>query len=531
MKKIIEFTFLFILCFFFKVRAQDNPSKSQTKIVKLDLDKKTIEGPLPIDEFITLEITSKSNKIYTDGSSELIRFRYNKEKCKILYDSIKFAEAISSPDDKSLRKYAQKFKVEKKTNSTYTGTLQPYILPNSSYELIFRKILNTKQQKKFLKIIHHLAKNKRGEALDLYKKEFIQKEKYDDEDFRCIPIDNFPPFEFLEQMMPQIKAKINSISELEESTLKLTDQEIEYLGKKYIELEIEADTLTKVSIEFLNVINSGYSDIFKGLRTFSNDPVADTFDLIQIKENLNTSLKSINTVKKEIRKIIVLNPLDTRLKDIYDNKILKLIEVLKDNHKSIDKRIEDFFSLNLAMPQSNVNDSILFRKLENVFIYGEIITVNSVSSKDKDSGVKSLVADVGIINSLVSDQQGNTRYLGRLYFGLNWHIGGYNQKLRFNQIANKRKSYIRSLSLGVTVGEINEFGYRDLFNKISPALGFNYQVYENIRVGSGVLFLRNDRNPIVDNEPIAVRPYVNISFDLKILKDLAFFTTILGSQK
>lgn len=503
--------FLFAL---FPLSAQDNPSSNQTKTLSIDLDKKTISGPLPYDEFVRLLITSKKNPVVVKDSSDLLRNAYVNNKRVPHQSRAKFRKASA----KYLRFYESletvKFDVKKINDSTYQATVPPQILPNALYELIFRKNLNLSQKNTIYEIAYliksgHIDSLKKAKTL--YSKKILSLEAID---YRLIPYQILPEEE---QMICNAQSIANFIDQYTEITPRmpeLSEEEIRLIVSKFKEAKINPKNFVDFAFEHHNPIGNGISDVELGYRCFTKKSITPSFQYLKRLKNLKKSLMLIDSLESELRTLSILFADNEDIKNYYNNKFLKTKQVLGENKNTLQKLTK------------HIN-----KQIDSLFEFSEIITVNSISTQDKDGGLTYLQSDVGFINTVVPTPQGDREYLGRLYLGLNYHFGGFNKDKKIAQVANKRLAYRMSVALGVTVGEINESGYTDLFNNISPSLGINYRVTNDVRFGLGFLVLRNERNPVIEDESPAIRPYASVSFNLKLLKDLAIFSRIFESQQ
>ena len=318
---------------FFKSYAQDNPSTSQTVTIEIDLDNGEIKGPLPIDEFIDLKIISNSNSLNVDENPALIRFRYNLKRKKVPVRKRKFNLAQSNPEkNRSLYYLTQKPELEKKKEGLYTAQLRPYIVPNASYDFIFRKIFNTAQKKIFFEIINLISEQKIVKAIELYetKLEIIEKELVE----REIPIRVLPEFSDLLKVYPQIEKQIKSFQNLDEQYPKFTQKEVEQLSDKYLEYKMDLKNYTNITFEYLQPVNNGLKDIVVGVRKFAKTKTSKSWDYISKAENMESNLKLFQNFQEDIRKILILNPSDKLISKIYKNKVLVMGDLLKKNYNN-----------------------------------------------------------------------------------------------------------------------------------------------------------------------------------------------------
>ena len=217
---------------------------------------------------------------------------------------------------------------------------------------------------------------------------------------------------------------------------------------------------------------------------------------------------------------------------------------------NIDKNIKVLDSIAkeiLILKNSRLNPSVayIFKKVNNALAYSKNVKVefdkyntyvssliNSkfrfavpISSGTSNPNVKTrnsqvIVTDFGFLVAGAYNSQGDLKIIPRPTAGINLHFGGINKNQKIRSITKDKRRFwhYSSLALGVTVGKIDEKGYSDLFNGISPYLGINFRLEKQIRIGAGVLFVNDsDPNPITDNKIFDPAIYTMVSFDFENL--------------
>ena len=79
-----------------------------------------------------------------------------------------------------------------------------------------------------------------------------------------------------------------------------------------------------------------------------------------------------------------------------------------------------------------------------------------------------------------------------------------------------------ALTFGLTVTNMRdeeETRWENLLGEKSNLFfGLGYRLTRSLRLGGGfVLFQKNDENPLVDEQSLAVAPYVSLSFDVDLV--------------
>ncbi len=108
---------------------------------------------------------------------------------------------------------------------------------------------------------------------------------------------------------------------------------------------------------------------------------------------------------------------------------------------------------------------------------------------------------------------------GTLTVGANVYFAPVNKRapLRANGIRQRL-----ALTFGLTVTNMrqdDETRWENLLgDKANLFFGLGYRLTRSLRLGGGfVLFQKNDENPLVDEQSLAVTPYVSLSFDVDLV--------------
>ena len=113
------------------------------------------------------------------------------------------------------------------------------------------------------------------------------------------------------------------------------------------------------------------------------------------------------------------------------------------------------------------------------------------------------------------------------YVGTNIYFRPVNKAAPLNQFGPffSRESLGRrvSVTIGLTAQGIGDDGKtrKDLFNSQSLVLGIGARMTNSIRLTAGSLvFLETDPNPLVNDDKVAVTPFVSLSFDIDVVPTL-----------
>ncbi|WJJ96350.1 hypothetical protein [Algibacter luteus] len=279
--------------------------------------------------------------------------------------------------------------------------------------------------------------------------------------------------------------------------------QIRKLLKLFKDKEVSHKYFLKISDIFLKNENEKRKDFFYG--TLSKDNFNYHKRLKKLKENL-AIIDSLKIEAKELY-LTVDDLIATSFYEVINDTYIKK---LKKNKDVLEKK-----------------NKLIIGYLEHRHPISVLIAAKSGSGSLKTENSKSLITDFGFVNAFAHNYEGDIKYIARPYFGLNWHFGGINKEQKFKDIKDKDFRHRWSLNVGVTVGKINEVGYRDFYNGVSPMLGINYRIDRQVRFGLGTLFVReNDPNPIVENSTVQFAPYASISFDFDLF---GYVTKLVGN--
>ena len=502
-----------LLMSFGRAQAQDVFNEQGLPVVTIDLDKGTVSGEFPFDEYVKIQVTSKNNKLESSVSMfEVVYVREtkvidNKQLRKRVRRSkrgkdLKPLEFVVNPIDISL-------KLSQNSSSVYEGIVPP-LLPDRSYELIFIKQLSAKESEAFYTALNLISEGESAKA----EKVFNTKIKVlDNQSNRQMKLNVMQSFEYLEAVLyPQLDGLLCSDNgSFENSPTTVSNTLIEKYTGLLNAKKISTTEFAEAMYGYTKAGGEDNQEVLLGLRAIGSDTLVKTIEIEKRKKNIKKSFAEIQKLEKHFRTLISHHATDTDLATFHNDVILTLKNSVKKNDSIINSLSKSATKL-----------------ISTYYSYSAPVTNNTISKQDSDGKLAYLVPDVGFVNAWGKDNVGDIEYIGRPYVGLNWHVTGYNKNKKLSQLAQKRVWSRFSASAGITLGEIDEGGYEDLFSGVSVAAGLNMRVAKNVRIGVGSLLLRYNRNPIVDKEGLAVLPYFSVSFDNKFFGDFAILQRIFN---
>ncbi|HWM89660.1 MAG TPA: hypothetical protein VN493_02720 [Thermoanaerobaculia bacterium] len=111
------------------------------------------------------------------------------------------------------------------------------------------------------------------------------------------------------------------------------------------------------------------------------------------------------------------------------------------------------------------------------------------------------------------------------YAGTNIYFRPVNKAAPLNQFGGFFDTLSRrvSVTIGLTAQGVGDDGKtrKDLFNQQSLVLGIGARMTNSVRMTlGGLVFLETDPNPLVDDDSVAVTPFLSISFDIDVVPTL-----------
>ncbi|MGV6832519.1 MAG: hypothetical protein ACWA5P_13275 [bacterium] len=269
--------------------------------------------------------------------------------------------------------------------------------------------------------------------------------------------------------------------------------------------EVKANSFNQIMPMFINSENAKIKALSQGLNQIKK------YDYDGRIKQIKNSIQVLEKLKSETEALQLLqNTTDVNL--FYSNFVINAIKTLNENLGKL-QRFNSFLKLYVD------------RHIPEIIFIDAITLGHDL----KTSNSSTLVPDVGLVNAVGYTSEGNYRYIGRPYLGINWHFAGINRSQYLREIPNRKFRHRWSLALGITLGKIDTEEFEDFYNSISPTIGMNYRLTRQIRAGAGLLFVRKkNQNPIVNNSKVTTAPYVSVTLDLGLLSEASKLTKLIG---
>ncbi|WP_149304173.1 hypothetical protein [Pareuzebyella sediminis] len=494
---------------------QVSSGSDEVKIYSLNLDNRKLSETLPFDRSFPMDVISKDNKL----ADTLFLFRV----------------VFERKDGETNRNY-ESFEVDRKGNGETQAkplslvrvkdslyrTIVPPLDPDKIYEFMFEVKFSNDKLNSLLKVYSLLfCDDKKEECLVKYKE---GQSIYDSQ-------------------IKSIEKSLRNVPNLNTITTGLMDKNfMEFDTIVYplfvsafeeLRLKLDANIDNKVSPDSLSNLKS-ISKAFK--QSQIKNELMLFYDYFLDRESLNDLLRGyiqLEEVKKleayqvDLR-IRALKSVITKLKEL-NHQLAELILVSDNqNVEGFRDRVKDYITvatLNVAVLEKASKE---LRKI----VDAHYSHARTFSAETKGTGLKvktgrTIVSDFGLVGFLPKNNRGEFEFLARPYTGINIYFGGgIDRDLKIREIEQRKFLNMVSLSIGITIGGIDEDGFTDFFNGLSPTIGANVRLAPRIRVGVGTLILREKNiNPIISREPIEFAPYVNLSFDLELQQYLGQLIT------
>ncbi len=555
LKKELFIVFIILIAINSKIAAQ-----SDITTIKIDLDKKTmVPGTIPFDKTIKLEVTSTKNilndfvdviAIKTKKGKRYLRNpklkrrinKYDKLVSLFSQDSIKNKglENEIAIAKKSIDSIAKQIKIKNDSikplyilqlKNTGIHTYEAIIsglTPNKTYEFVFSKNLSKKELNLFLQIgIMGLEKKEDKEIASFYQNNVLGLEKNNlnvssenrlnkSRDYVVTPSSiGFIKIATWEEFKDKDSNNylIDAVRNANKMLVNLKDvkplvlKEIQDLGKlihqNRMNSLLHSYLLDFTEKETLNKVLNGT----KVLGDNNSLKKKDSNNIIKKKVNIDKSVKLLDSLAQQIKQLKSISDSEF-VATFLENSFKPICNRLKSNKEALDSLYKN-----------------AFKKLTPDFTFAQLISARTSGTEVKTKNGQQIVPDFGLINIIAFQNDGTTKYIPRPYVGVNFHFGGgidKNIKLSDVPEATRNRFWLRtSISLGVTVGSINEGGFSDFYNGFSPAVGLNYRISDQIRLGAGLILLREeDRNPLIDTKNIEPATFINLTLDFGIFSEL-----------
>ena len=401
---------------------------------------------------------------------------------------------------------------KKDNKGNYSITIPP-LRPNKLYEVVLRKKLSTNAIAPFYQLIHLMRTNPNNfeEHKAFYDLKILTLEN---EDYKTFTTKYLREFAYRKSFHADYKniikpLYITAVTLDASITTTISESDTQLIGSKFAANKLNLDLYRQLIRELPK--DATPSKILLGQKKFGKDPI----DILKHKDlNLKSIILAYNaakidSLKSELEKLYLIDS-NPRIKQFYTVYFSEIEEIIASNIKN-----------------NNAINEPLLELLHTDYAIAAPISANTSAADIKTKNAQYLVADFGITVGQGRNVKDEFQVIARPHLGLNWHIGGVDKDQRLSQIPERSTFRHRwSVAIGITVGSIKEQSYQDLFNGITPTLGLNYRITQQIRLGGGAMFVREkDPNPIVTKSPVEIIPYVSLSFDYSLFSQIGKLAT------
>jgi hypothetical protein len=226
-----------------------------------------------------------------------------------------------------------------------------------------------------------------------------------------------------------------------------------------------------------------------------------------------TNLDYTNTqVKQLMQFLLVYNSLDTG----NPNHTAELYHALQLFQAALTSQSKLFSDL------VKTNDQILSRfKSQYGFIEASKLSENTTDGLDFINTNKlKLIPDFGFIGIFKGDNSLSFQDIVP-YLGLNYNLRSIDKSISMRKVRFKPWNYYLSFHTGVTLTSLKIENKRDnLFGSFCLLTGVGVRINHIFRLTGGTVWFRSiNKNPLIDDKPLAFSPYVGLSIDFE-LKDM-----------
>jgi len=292
-----------------------------------------------------------------------------------------------------------------------------------------------------------------------------------------------------------------------------------------------ASKITRQKIKFYKtylatrVITDGtLADILIGLLPIDYHTLTtktDIFDFTGRIKNISATIGIYDSLAVVVSQVILQSKSDSLVET------LKLINAVNDTLKSVitilktnGKQLTDWIDQNINIRQS-------------VMLTGDAVSPDLVTRSNF-----LITTDLGINNIWARNYKNNVNWIPKLFFGVNIFFRQTDKNSAFKDLpwkwkerpllSNKNPWQYVSLSLGLTIGGMNNKDFDNLYNTFSLTVGPSIRFSKAFRVTSGVSLLkRTMANPLESNKEITWGPFVAFSIDVDLLTPVRNVSSLL----
>jgi hypothetical protein len=280
----------------------------------------------------------------------------------------------------------------------------------------------------------------------------------------------------------------------------------------------------KISLFNRVLVDSSLGDILDGILPVDYQLLtkpADLFDFDGRMKNLSATINYVDSLTGVINVLILRTGSDSlkttlaAIKSFGDALKTKFTLIKKNN-----QRILDFID-----NDDNIRQSLMLTG--NAFAPDLLTRANFL-----------ITTDLGITNIWAKDNRNNVNWLPKLFFGVNIFFRRTDKnasmkdlpwKWRESGLLSSRNpwQYV-SLSLGTTIGNMNNKSFDNLYNSFSFTLGPSVRLSKAFRFTGGMALLRRVRqNPLESDKEITWGPFAAFSIDVDLLTPAKNVTSLL----
>lgn len=248
--------------------------------------------------------------------------------------------------------------------------------------------------------------------------------------------------------------------------------------------------------------------ILKGMISIEHTEETKQFDFANRSQNITSSLQIITKAIVEANKVKALDVNSVIVNNLL-NSLISIKNKLAENKNFLLEK-----------------DNKIKKQLSQQYKYSEWLSTTTIEQDIKIRNGQTIIPDFGLINIIAFQNDGSIYYIPRPYIGINLHLRPIDKDQSFKTLEKRSFWHYSSISLGLTLGKIDERGFSDFYNSMSLAIGYNLRVSKQIRVGFGTVLLREeDENPIISRKKIEPALYGNVSFDFNLFETIGKLAT------
>ena len=286
----------------------------------------------------------------------------------------------------------------------------------------------------------------------------------------------------------------------------------------------KAIVLANSSAAFLQSISNGYSSLVNqyaapAKEVFYDDRIA----------NIKASVGVLQSLQDSAVAVYVRNG-NTDVKDILD--------ALKTNIGILQQNIAFLKGI-----WKQVSNAI------NAYNYEGVWLVGTTESMDLATKGGSLIStEIGLTNILVKDNADETKYIPRLYWGLNIFFRPVDRNAIMKYLPRRKQKFTDpfgrtaddelsatqtilqhlTLSIGLTLGTLDQPDFDNLYNSMSLTIGPSYRFARAFRFSTGLAVLkRKNPNPLLTDKKTTTGAYASFSVDFDLVQSIRNFVNLI----